>query len=77
MQSLVTLVVINFVLTFSISGISKLGHVGGFVTGILAGVAIGGLPSVRARIPTSIQAAGLAGLLGLIVVVVVVRTATW
>jgi membrane associated rhomboid family serine protease len=77
MQSLVTLVVINFVLTFSISGISKLGHVGGFVTGILAGVAIGGLPSVRARIATSIQAAGLAGLLGLIVVVVVVRTATW
>jgi membrane associated rhomboid family serine protease len=77
MQSLVTLVVINFVLTFSISGISKLGHIGGFVTGILAGVAIGGLPSARTRIPTAVQAAGLGGLLGVLVIVVGLRTATW
>ena len=43
-QWLVGIIVINFALTFAVPDISKLGHVGGFVTGVLAGVAIGGLP---------------------------------
>jgi membrane associated rhomboid family serine protease len=77
LQWLLSIVVLNFVLTFSISGISKLGHIGGFGTGILASLAIAGLPAARNRIPTRLQAAGLAGLLALIVIVVVVRTATW
>jgi membrane associated rhomboid family serine protease len=77
LQWLVSIVALNFVLTFSIHGISKLGHIGGFITGILAALAIGGLPSLRRRIPTQLQVAGLAGLLVMIVLVVVVRTATW
>ena len=39
---------LNFALTFSISGISKLGHIGGFVTGLLVGLAIAGLPHAAA-----------------------------
>jgi membrane associated rhomboid family serine protease len=77
LQWLISIIALNFVLTFSISGISKLGHVGGFVTGILAALAIGGLPSVRSRIPGRLQAGGLAGLFVLIVLVVLLRSATW
>jgi membrane associated rhomboid family serine protease len=77
LQWLVSIVAINFVLTFSIHGISKLGHIGGFVAGMLAALAIGGLPSVRARVPTPVQTAGLLGLLALVVLAVGLRTATW
>jgi membrane associated rhomboid family serine protease len=77
LQWLIGIIAINFVLTFSIASISKLGHVGGFVTGILAGVAIGGMPSMRSRLATRVQAAGLAAVLALIAIVVAVRTATW
>lgn len=77
LQWLLSIVAINFVLTFSIHGISKLGHIGGFVTGMLAGLAIGGLPSVRTRLPNRVQAAGLAALLGFVVIIVAVRSATW
>jgi membrane associated rhomboid family serine protease len=77
LQWLISIIALNFVLTFSISGISKLGHVGGFVTGILAAMAIGGLPAARSRIPVRLQAAGLAGLLALIGLIVGLRTATW
>ena len=77
LQWLISIVALNFVLTFSIHGISKLGHIGGFVTGILAALAIGGMPSLRTRIPTQVQVAGLAGLLGVMLAVVALRTATW
>jgi membrane associated rhomboid family serine protease len=77
LQWLLSIVVLNFVLTFSIHNISKLGHVGGFVTGILAALAIAGMPSQRTRVPTQLQVAELAGLLGLVVAVVALRTATW
>jgi membrane associated rhomboid family serine protease len=77
LQYLIGIVVLNFVFTFSVHNISKLGHVGGFVTGCLAGLALGGLPSSRARIPTRVQVAGLGALGLLVVLVVVVRTASW
>jgi membrane associated rhomboid family serine protease len=77
LQWLVSIVVLNFVLTFSIHNISKLGHVGGFVTGMLAALAIGGLPSSRTRVPTQVQAGGLLGLLGVIALIIGLRTATW
>jgi membrane associated rhomboid family serine protease len=77
MQWLIGIIVLNFVLTFSIPGISKLGHIGGFVTGILAAVAIGGLPRSRTRVPTRLQAGGLGALLAVIVLVVALRTVTW
>jgi membrane associated rhomboid family serine protease len=77
LQYLIGIVALNFVFTFSVQGISRLGHIGGFVTGLAAGVAIGGLPSLRTRVPTRIQLAGLGALLAVLVLVVVVRNATW
>ncbi len=77
LQWLVGTLVLNFVITFSVPGISKWGHIGGFVTGLLAGLALGGLPSSRSRVPTRVQVAGLGGVLALLVVIVAVRTATW
>ncbi len=76
-QWLIGTIVINFILTFSVPNISKYGHIGGFVTGALAGLAVGGLPSMRARIATNVQVAGLGAVLLLVLVVVGVRTATW
>jgi membrane associated rhomboid family serine protease len=77
LQWLVGTLVLNFVITFSVPGISKWGHFGGFVTGALVGLAIGGLPSMRSRVPTRTQLAGLAAVLALVLIVVAVRTATW
>lgn len=75
LQWLVAIIVLNFVFTFSVADISRLGHLGGFVTGGLAALAIAGLPSHR-RLPSRVQAGGLAGLLVVIVLVVLVRTVT-
>jgi membrane associated rhomboid family serine protease len=77
LQYLVMIIVINFVFTFSVAGISRLGHIGGFITGGLAALAIGGWPTLRQRVPMRVQAAGLSGLLVLILVIVAVRTATF
>jgi membrane associated rhomboid family serine protease len=77
LQWLVATIVLNFVITYSVPGISKWDHVGGFVVGLLCGLSIGGLPSVRRRIPGLVQAGGLAGILVVIAIVVGVRTATW
>jgi membrane associated rhomboid family serine protease len=75
-QYLIGVIVLNFAFTFSVAGISRLGHIGGFVTGALCGLAIGGWPTRRARIPDRVQLAGFGGVLVLIVLVVVLRTAT-
>jgi len=77
LQWLIGTVVLNFVLTFSISGISKLAHVGGFVVGVLAGLVIGGLPKQRVRVPARLQASGLGGVLVVVAALVAVGTATW
>lgn len=77
LQWLVGIIVVNFILTFSIAGISKLDHIGGFVTGVLVGVAIGGLPSLRRRVPNRVQAGGLTSVLVLVALVIGVRAATW
>jgi len=45
LQYLIGIVALNFAFTFSVHNISKLGHIGGFVAGGLAGLAIGGLPA--------------------------------
>jgi membrane associated rhomboid family serine protease len=76
LQWLAGIIVLNFVLTFSIAGISKLGHIGGFVTGLLAAVAVAGLPRRRARVPTSTQLLGLGGIAVLVAVLVAARTAS-
>lgn len=76
LQWLVTIIVLNFVFTFSVRDISKLGHVGGFVAGALAALAIAGLPRLRTRLSGRLQAAGLTWVLALTVLVVLVRAIT-
>jgi membrane associated rhomboid family serine protease len=83
LQWLIGIIALNFVLTFSITGISKLAHIGGFLAGMLAAAALNGLPQPRgrerssARVSTGAQLAGLGGLAVLIALMVGVRTATW
>jgi membrane associated rhomboid family serine protease len=74
MSWLVMTVVINFAITFSVSGISKLGHVGGFIGGALAALAITWWPPARRTVKPPLQAAGLGAVLVLMLVAVVVRT---
>jgi membrane associated rhomboid family serine protease len=67
---------INFVFTFSVANISKLGHLGGFVLGGAAAlVLIGGQLNGRGRLPSlRLQVAGLAVLAGLLVAAAIGRT---
>ncbi|HZE51411.1 MAG TPA: rhomboid family intramembrane serine protease [Jatrophihabitantaceae bacterium] len=74
-QWLVGTIVLNFVFTFGVPGVSKLGHIGGFVIGGLATVAIAGVPWDRHRMSTRIQAAGLTGVLVVLIIGIVWRTA--
>lgn len=74
-QWLIGTIVLNFVLTLSVPGISKLGHIGGFVVGGLATIAIAGLPRNRRRLAANLQAAGLGGMLVVLVLATVWRTA--
>ncbi len=82
MRALLGTVALNFLLTFSIAGISIEGHIGGFITGGLAAAAVIWLPAllpepVRRRRTLAIQVAGLALIAIIIVVSVAVRTATF
>ena len=77
-RSLVITIGINFVFTFSVPGISKLGHVGGFVLGGLASLALLGW-TLQRRGPLTdrlrtIQVASLAGLLAVLVALALWRT---
>jgi len=74
---LVGTIVLNFVFTFSVSGISKLGHIGGFVVGALAALAIAGWPTHSRRLPARIQPGGLVVLLAALVVAAIIRTNTF
>jgi membrane associated rhomboid family serine protease len=58
-QWLVAVIALNFVFTFSVHDISRLGHVGGFAAGGLAALAIAGLPARRARVALRVQVLGL------------------
>ena len=75
LQWLVAIIVLNFVFTFSVADISRLGHVGGFVTGGLCALVIGGLPQARKRIPNRVQVGGLAVILAALVIATAVRSA--
>ena len=74
-QWLVGTIVLNFAFTFSVPGVSKLGHIAGFVIGGLATLAIAGLPWERRRLPTMIQSAGLAGVLVVLIIGIAWRSA--
>jgi len=73
-RTLVFTIVLNFALTFSISSISKLGHVGGFVVGGAAAFALAGVPWARRKVPVGAQVAGLAGILLALIGAVFYRT---
>jgi membrane associated rhomboid family serine protease len=77
-RALVITVGINFVFTFSVPGISKLGHVGGFVAGGLATLALLGWTLGPRRPLTdrlrTVQLVSLAGLLVVLVGLAVWRT---
>jgi membrane associated rhomboid family serine protease len=76
-QWLIGIIVLNFVFTFSIHNISKLGHIGGFVAGGLAALAIAGLPQSRTRLSLNTQLGALAAVGVLVVATVALRTATY
>jgi membrane associated rhomboid family serine protease len=76
-QWLIGIIVLNFVLTFSIHNISKLGHIGGFVAGGVAAMAIAGLPQARQRLSVGTQLLGLAGVAAVVVGMIAARTATF
>jgi membrane associated rhomboid family serine protease len=77
LQWLIGVIVLNFVLTFSVADISKLGHIGGFLTGGLAAFAIAGWPNRSRQVKLTHQLGGLAGVAVLIVAVIGVATATF
>jgi membrane associated rhomboid family serine protease len=76
LQWLAGIIVFNFIFTFSVSNISKLGHVGGFVTGLLCALALAGLPRHRRRLPLQVQLLGLGGIVVLVIVLVGARSAS-
>jgi membrane associated rhomboid family serine protease len=75
-RSLVIIIVLNFFITLSVPGISKLGHIGGFVMGGIATFALLGW-TLKARPLTdrtsSAQVTGLLCLLGVLLVITVLR----
>ena len=75
-QWLIGTIVINFIFTFSVPGISALGHIGGFVTGGLVSFGLAGLPWKRRRLPVGMQAGGMGAVLAAMVVLIVWRTAS-
>jgi membrane associated rhomboid family serine protease len=72
---LVITIVANFVLTFSVPNISKLGHLGGFVVGGATAFVLAGVPWARRRVPARIQIGGMVLILVVLIVLVVYRTA--
>ena len=77
LRAFATVVVVNFLFTFSVPGISIEGHIGGFVCGGAAALAIVGLPQRRSQMPLRTQVAGLAAVLVVLLIVLTVRTATY
>ncbi|MCW2496229.1 MAG: gluP [Jatrophihabitans sp.] len=72
-QWLIGIIVLNFVFTFSVAGISRWGHIGGFVTGALVAVAIAGLPQATGRVPERRQVIGVAVIVAALVVAIGLR----
>jgi membrane associated rhomboid family serine protease len=68
---LVTLIVLNLVMTFTLPGISWQGHVGGLITGGLVAAVYVYAPRARRNL---VQASASIGLLVLFVVLIAART---
>ncbi|MDQ6938467.1 MAG: rhomboid family intramembrane serine protease [Actinomycetota bacterium] len=76
-RTLAITVAFNFVLTFTIPGISILGHLGGFVVGGLAASCLIGWPQRSQRLDARVQVGALSALTAVLVLVVVIRTVTF
>jgi membrane associated rhomboid family serine protease len=73
---LIGTIALNFLLTFSIADVSKLGHVGGFVTGALASVVIAGVPwRPRRRLPLQVQLYGMGAIVVVLIALIAWRSA--
>jgi membrane associated rhomboid family serine protease len=72
MRSILFVIVINLVFTFSVASISKAGHVGGLIAGLIVGLAIDGIGKRASR--TTVFAAVIATLVVVTVAMVVIRT---
>jgi membrane associated rhomboid family serine protease len=72
-RAMIVTIVFNFALSLSVPGISLLGHLGGFVVGLLAALGLVYAPRGPAR--TSTQILALGGLLAVMVGLIVYRTA--
>ena len=71
--SVILVIVINFVLTFAIPGISIAGHLGGFVVGGLVGL---GLAYAPRQNRTPVQVATIAGMSVILAILTVVGMVT-
>ncbi len=72
---LVGTIVLNFILTRAVPNISFAGHLGGFVVGAVASLAIAGLPWRRRRFSVPVQSGGLTAIVLLLVAGIIWRTA--
>lgn len=70
-SSVVVMIVINLIFTFSVSNISIWGHIGGLATGILAGL---GLAYAPQRHRTAVQSVVLGGILLVLILLTMART---
>ena len=77
LRSLLLTIGVNFVFTFSVSGISIEGHIGGFIAGGLAALSVVGWPDRQRRLQAWVQGAGLGALAAAMVIGVVIRTITF
>jgi membrane associated rhomboid family serine protease len=72
LRSMLTVIVINLLFTFFVPGISKAGHIGGLVCGLLLGLAIDGIGRRTSRAIAFWSAIAVA--IALTVAIVVIRT---
>jgi membrane associated rhomboid family serine protease len=72
-SGITVILVINLIFTFTVSGISVAGHLGGLVTGALAAVGLAYAPRQQR---TAIQIATVGGIAVLLIVLTLIRTAS-
>jgi len=75
LRALLVIVALNFALTFTLDGVSKLGHIGGFIAGGIAAAAIAGVALPGRGAPKRLARPMQLGALGVIVVALLLTIA--